>query len=336
MKKNSFPLILFVVFFKRSEPVANRQYVLMYPSYQLISTRQDAPGQNPFQTFLGIFGFGQTGQNTQTTMDAADKPEAQAQPQSQPQALNSIDNVSLEKSKQNLYYTFATPASTVPLNADQRFIYLAEQPQLFGSAVNPVFNLQPVPVVLSRSNVAQPNEPLVQSNKVNSENVQKFSQIPPVMAVGVEPVSLDVQGKSAVVNELVAAVVDSVNVKQHQDEPVADSKVNPLVPLDVVVEDNRAVPVPEEPSAKSATVVETRSNPIPLVVSNEAVVVPVVSSPVNQVVEVKESVPEVGSVLKELNSVPQVDAGVVVPATVVAQNVQLDEKVHVEQDVKQV
>lgn len=326
---------MFFLRLKRSESVANRQYVLMYPSYQFVSTRQDQAPSNPFQTFLGFIGFGQAGQNTQM-MDAVEmnKPEAQqAQAQSQA-AQNSIDDVS-EKSanKPKLYYTFATPASTVPLNAaDQRF-YFVEQPQLFGavsgSNVNPVFNLQPVPVVLSRSNVAQPDaDVLAQPSKVNSENVQKFSQIPPP-AVGVEPVLSQVQGKSSVgevhVDQVPSTVVqhDSVvSVKHvpnvdHVVEPVAESRVNPAPPA-VALEDNRAVPVPVDPSVqvKSAAVVETRSNPVPLVVSSESVVAPIVSPPA-EVKDAVQSVPEVASTLKELQPV-QHDAVVapVVPAVI--------------------
>lgn len=294
----------------------------MYPSYQFVSTRQDAPS-NPFQTFLGFIGFGQSGQNTQM-MDAVEmnKPESQqAQAQSQP-AQNTIDDVSEKNAnKQKLYYTFATPASTVPLNAaDQRFYFVEQQPQLFGalsgSNVNPVFNLQPVPVVLSRSNVAQPDaDVLAQPNKVNPENVQKFSQIPPP-AVGLEPISSQVQGKSSVgehVDHVPSAVVahDSVVSVKHVPnvvnvvEPVPESKVNPAPPA-VAVEDNRAVPVPVDPSVhvKSAAVVETRSNPLPLTVSSESVVAPKVSPP-TEVKDSVHSVPEVGSTLKELQSVHQ-------------------------------
>lgn len=343
----------FFRFLERSEPVANRQYVLMYPSYQLIATRQDAPGNtNPFQQFLGFIGFGQ---NTQTATDAVemDKPEAQPQAQPQTPAINAIDNVNLEKiaNKQKVYYTYATPASTVPLNTDQRFFYLAEQPQLFGSfsgsTVNPVFNLQPVPVVLSRSNVAQSDDPVAQANKLNSENVQKFSQIPPVMAVGIEPIASDVQGKSAVVDvnaPVPSVVVDAVNVQNQevsngvvQDDVVAQSKVNPVLP-EVAVEDNRAEPIPTESDVqlKSAAVAEIRSNPVPITVSNEAVV-PIVSPSVDNV-EVKDvvvPVSEVGAV-KQLDAVPNVDTDIVVPAAVVQQNVQKDQTVPVEQDAKQV
>lgn len=341
----SFLLLLFL--FERPEQVANRQYVLMYPSYQFVSTRQDAPA-NPFQTFLGFIGFGQAGQNTQM-MDAVEMDKPETQPQSQP-PQNSVDSASEKNpSKQKLYYSFATPASTVPLNTDQRFFYLAEQPQLFGaysgSTVNPAFNLQPVPIVLSRSNVAQPDETVAQSNKVNSENVQKFSQIPPVMAVGVDPVSSQVQGKSVVGEEVgqVSTIVDNnqdlVNVKHVSivdQDPLPESKINPAPPV-VAVEDNRAVPVVTESSVevKSAAVVETRSNPVPIVVSSESVVAPVVSPPTDQNIEVKDSVQsaaEVGTTLKELHSVhpvSHVDSAVVAPVVqaVVDQNVPHGEKV---------
>lgn len=173
-------------FLFRSEPVGGtRQYMLVYPSYQVLTTRQDEAGTTGFfdtiQNYFLNFG-NQQSDETAPVMDAieADKP-ADAQPLKDPEA---------EKMKQKLYYSYITPASTIPLNNDRRLFYLAEQPQIYGSfsgsAVNPVFNLQPVPIVLSRSNIAQSVEP----NKV---------VVPPVVAA-VQPVQ-QVQSKSSVVAE---------------------------------------------------------------------------------------------------------------------------------------
>lgn len=179
---------------------ANRQYVLVYP-YQYVATRQDeASGTGFFETIQNFFvNFGQqqqTQQNDEAGLDAVELEKPQGAP---PTAAPATDALVADAataaaavaappksdSKQKFVYSYITPASTVPLSADRRLFFLAEQPQLFGSfsgpSVNPVFNLQPVPILASRSNVAQsqPDEP--QPGKIVSENVQKFSQTPPVM-----------------------------------------------------------------------------------------------------------------------------------------------------------
>lgn len=238
--------------------------------------------------------------------------------------------------KQKIVYSYITPASTVPLNADRRLFYLGEQPQVLGtfsgSALNPVFNLQQVPVVLSsRSNVAQPDEQ--QSNKVITENVQKFSQIPPVMA-SVDQIP-QVESKSNAVAQI-NSVVDDVLPE------------NRVVPTFQPTEDNRALPVVStEPTvvadvvsdvaAVVPSVVLARNNAIPLALSDESVVPsPVVSSSVVQpsvvpsvvdgvvrsVVEGNDSLQQavVSPSLKEVE--PAVVPSAVAPAVVVDQSVQ--------------
>lgn len=171
----------------------------MYP-YQYVATRQDdASGTGFFETiqnFFVNFGQQQQTQNDEGSLDAVEleKPQGAAPTATpaaeaeKPAAAAAAAAAAPAKSdgKQKFVYSYITPASTVPLNADRRLFFLSEQPQLFGTfsgpSVNPVFNLQPVPVLASRSNVAQsqPDEP--QPGKIVSENVQKFSQTPPVMA----------------------------------------------------------------------------------------------------------------------------------------------------------
>lgn len=249
--------------------------MLVYP-YQYIATRQDESGNSGFfetiqNYFINFGGNSQSDENSQI-MDAVEPDKQESIPSMQstivPDTVREKLIPSQNQNKQKFVYSYITPASTVPLNADRRLFYLAEQPQIFGafsgSSVNPVFNLQPVPVVLSRSNVAQPDDP--QPNKVISENAQKFSQIPPVMA-NVEQVPV-VQAKSSIV-EPSDSVIDTV----------PENRVAPT-PAPEAVEDNRALPVLTEPSVevKSASVVEARSA-IPLIVSNEAVA-PAVALPV--------------------------------------------------------
>lgn len=320
--------ILKLFSFYRSEPAAgNKQYVLVYPSYQFVSTRQDDSANSGFfesiQNYFINFGNSQQMDEPSQVMDAVE-------PDKQESAQSTKTVVAPEEkpfpTKQKFFYSYATPASTVPLNADRRFFYLAEQPQVYGtfsgSAINPVFNLQPVPVVLSRSNnVAQPDEP--HPNKVITENVQKFSQIPPVMAT-VEQLP-EVQAKS-VIAEQVNSIVD---------DPLPESKVAPVAPV-VPVEDNRAVPVPTEPSVQVTpeVVVEARSNAIPLTISSEPIA-PIVASPVvDGVVEGIEPVqPIVEPVVASLKEVPSVVPVArlepIVPAVPAAgdQSVQVSEEV---------
>lgn len=275
-------------------------------------------------------------------MDAveADKPQAATTATDSTKSIFTPEIISQEKitptpseSKQKFFYSYQTPASTVPLNADRRLFYLAEQPQVFGTfsgtPINPVFNLQQVPVVLSpRSNVAQPDDS--HPNKVISENVQKFSQIPPVMAT-VEQTQ-QVEGKS------------SINVNAQTDSVVVDALLeNRVVPIFQPVEDNRALPVSTEPTVVAdvvpavdddvvPSVVVARSNPVPLSVSSEPVSSSVVASPVvpsqvfdgvvGSVVEGNESVQQtvVSPSLKEVE--PAVVPPIVVPSIVADQTVQ--------------
>lgn len=339
--------------------------MLVYPSYQYFTTRQDGSSGGGFiETVQNFFfqnlGSGQ-GDNGNQIMDAveSDKPQFQPQSQSQPptppldpevenklhileqqlpgqkSALNSnvvgvsekSANPTLNESKQKFVYSYVTPASTVPLNADRRLFFLAEQPQpLFGSfsgsAINPVFNLQPVPVVLSRSNVAQPDEP--QPNKVISENVQKFSQIPPVMAA-VEP-AVQVQSKSNENSQSESVVVDAVS----------ESRVAPQPPVQVV-EDNRALPIVSTEATvvpDVSAVVVARSNAVPLSVSSEPVspvVAPVIGNVASSVVSNVEGNESVQQAVVSPSLKADVPSAVVsavvsdpvgVPSAVVEQNVQ--------------
>lgn len=297
--------------------------------------RQDGGSSNGFfETIQGYFqGFGNFGQSDEgTVMDAveADKPQGQTQAQAQAPAqvpaqaammpaaspesmmatrtILSADATQEKADKQKLIYSYITPASTIQLNADRRYYFLSEQPQIYGTfnspSVNPVFNLQPVPLVLqSRSNIAQvPDEQ--QSGKVATENVQKFSQIPPVMAaVEQQPV---VQVKQ--ISEQVDSVVDS---------GVPENRVAP------VVVDNRALAVSTEPSvdvsSTVAAVIEARNNPIPIEVVKESVSVSQVVADEKSAVAIDSIQPTVEVVA--LKNVPSV------VAEVVDQNVQASENV---------
>lgn len=324
--------------------------MLVYPSYQYITTRQDDSGSNSgffetIQNYFINFGNGQTqSDDSNQIMDAveADKPQAATTATDSTKSVFNPEIISQEKntptpteSKQKFFYSYETPASTVPLNADRRLFYLAEQPQVFGTfsgtPINPVFNLQQVPVVLSsRSNVAQPDDS--HPNKVISENVQKFSQIPPVMAT-IEQTQ-QVEGKSSI---NVNAQTDSVFVPENR---VVDAvPENRVVPVFQPVEDNRALPVSTERTIVAdvvpavddvvSSVVVARTNPVPLTVSSESVSSSVVASSVvpsqvgvvGSVVEGNESVQTVVSPsLKEVE--PAVVPPVVVSSVVADQTVQ--------------
>lgn len=332
-------------FFYRSEQAtATKQYVLVYPSYQYVTTRQDESSNSGFfETIQNYFiSLGNNGQNDESAqlMDAVepDKPESTSA-QSTKAAITSDLSQEKAPNKQKLYYSYVTPASTLPLNADRR-VFFVEQPQIYStyssSAINPVFNLQPLPVLLSRSNqaVAQPDDP--QPNKVITENVQKFSQIPPVMA-SIEQVN-EVQAKSSVAHEVHdnSNVVPGVHGKSgvghdvHTDnnvvpeahaksgvvehsvvnsivvDPLPESKVAPIHHDAVVpVEENRAIPVVTESSveAKSETIVEARSNVVIHNVASESVA-PIVATPVadGHVAETESVGHSVGASLKEAPS----------------------------------
>lgn len=341
----------------RSDPSATKQYVLVYPSYQYITTRQDgSTGSGFFETIQNYFinfGNGQTqSDESSQIMDAVEPDKTQAATETQSAILPTQENLIPVQNeiKQKFFYSYATPASTVPLSSDRRFFLLPEQPQVLstysGSAINPVLNLQPVPVVVSRSNVAQSDDQ--QPGKVVSENIQKYSQIPPVMNSIVEQAQ-QVQVKS----------VSGVHTEAIAVDGVAENRVAPA-PAPVGI-DNRAIPIPTVPTVEAIvtdqsnsltnsvvapdaiaspavavpasvpSVVEARSNAIPLSVSSESVS-PIVasavidSSVVQAVIEgnesgVQQSVAEqsvveqsvVGPSLKEVQ--PVVPAVSVVPAS---------------------
>lgn len=307
----------------------------MYPSYQYIATRQDESGNAGFfetiQNYIVNFGNSQNDDSSQI-MDPVEPDKQESIPATTstiaPNAVQQKLIQSQNQNKQKFVYSYITPASTVPLNADRRLFYLAEQPQIFGAfsgaAASPVFNFQPVPVVLSRSNVAQSDDS--QPNKVITENVQKFSQIPPVMA-NVEQVS-QVEAKNNIVEPSDSVVVDAVPENRVVSTPV-------LQP----VEDNRALPVLTEPSVevKSASVLEARSA-IPLTVSSESVSPAVASPVVDGQVEGNESIQSVqegvvGASLKdalpEALVAPVVSAAGAVSPAIVEQSVSGSEKVEV-------
>lgn len=310
----------------RSDVAATRQYVLVYPSYQYITTRQDDPANSGFfetiQNYFINFGNGQTqGDESSQIMDAVDADKLQATTETKSfivpaeQKPNPVQN----EIKQKFFYSYGTPASTVPLSSDRRFYVLSEQAQVLstysGSALNPVLNLQPVPVVVSptfssRSNVAQSDDP--QSGKVVSENVQKYSQIPPVMNTIVEPAA-QVQVKNAVGAQTDSIVADAVSAILPTPPPIpASIRAIPVAQTDSIVADAESqnlpipIPIPEaipivesksaivsdqsgsggvtdtivansdavpSPAAVSnvPSVVEARSNAIPLTVTNDSV-----------------------------------------------------------------
>lgn len=225
-----------------------------------------------------------------------------------PDAIKSIFAADLEKQGDNkkFFYSYITPASTVPLNADRRFYFLSEQPQIYGSfsgpSVNPVFNLQPVPVVLqSRSNVAQvPDEP--QPGQVVSENVQKFSQIPPVMTAVEQP-------KVKQISDQIDSVVDS-----------AENRVAPVIVNDRALPVSTELPIEVVPTVPA--VIEARNNPIPIEIVKEPVlqVIPEETSAIIDSVQTPVDV-----ALKDAPSVVVVNEPIV--AAVIDQNVQNSEKV---------
>lgn len=319
MKINS---IFKIGFIRRSEPLANKQYVLVYPSYQYLASRQDDSNVGGFFETIQNYFINLGNSQSDEPMDAveADKPQAPAESAttSAPPTLAPIDDVSIKSKfvqkdeKQKFFYSYITPASTVPLNTDRRFFYLSEQPQIFGSfsgpSVNPVFNLQPLPVVLqSRSSVAQvPVE--AQSSKVVSESVQKFSQIPTVMAAVEQP---QPQVKS---------------ISDQFDTVVSNAVENRVVP---VILDNRALPIQTEAVvevlstvAPVSAVVEAR-NAIPLEVVKEEQVPQVVAQEKSDVLQ-----PQVEGDLKDALALLPVN-----PSVVVDQSVQSSEKI--EESVKE-
>lgn len=306
-------LIFHICFIRRSEPLTGKQYVLVYPSYQYLASRQDDNSAGGFfetiQNYFVNFGNSQSDE----PMDAieADKPQAPAETASTsvPPTLTPIDDISVKskfvkkEEKQKLFYSYITPASTVPLNFDRRLFYLSEQPQIFGSfsgsSLNPVFNLQPLPVVFqSRSSVAQvPDEP--QSGKIVSENVQKFSQIPPVMAA-VEPLQPQVKSISDQFDTIVPNAA-----KNHVAPLLLDNRALPLQTEAVVEVSSTVTPV--------SAVVEAR-NAIPIEVVRELgsqVVAQVVAQEKNDALQ-----PQVDDVLKGAVALLPVNSSVVVDQSV--------------------
>jgi len=265
----------------KSDVSANKQYVLVYPTYQYLTTRQDGSTSTGFfetiQNYFVNFGQSQSDESS-AVMDPVEADKPQAAPETVPMAETSQEK---PEQRQKIYYSYVTPASTVPLNADRRFYFLAEQPQIYGSfsgpSVNPVFNLQPVPVVVqSRSNVAQvPDEP--QPGQVVSENVQKFSQIPPVMAAIEQP-----QAQVKQIRDPVDAIVD---------DKVPENRIAP------VVVDNRALPISTEGNVVEVSstvqpVIEARNKPTPIEVTNESITSQVVADEKSEVVDtVQPAVP---------------------------------------------
>lgn len=286
----------------RSDPAATKQYVLVYPTYQYIGARQDSPiGSGFFQSIQSYFtNFGQT-QNDESSqiMDEVEPDKTPIATEGSPILATQEKLIPVQNEiKSKFLYSYATPASTVPLKSDRRFFLFPEQSQVLstysGSAINPILTLQPVPVLVARSNIAQSDDQ--QPGKVVSENVQKYSQIPPVMNSIVEQAQ-QVQVKS----------VSGVHTEAIAVDGVAENRVAPA-PAPVGV-DNRAIPIPTEPTveavvtdqSKSLTnsivatdavaspatavpasipaVVVARSNAIPLSVSSESVS-PIVASPV--------------------------------------------------------
>lgn len=294
---------------------------MLYPQYQYISTRQDESGNSGFletlQNYFINFGNGQTqSEDSNQTMDPVEQDKPQSTATDAVKSIYNTDvspnklNPTLNENKSKFVYSYVTPASTVPLNSDRRLFYLAEQPQIFGtfsgSPINPVFNLQTVPVVLSRSNVAQPDDP--QPNKVISENVQKFSQTPPVTASIEQP--SQIQGKSNENKQIDSIVVDAA--PENQVLPIVQQPVENIRALSVPIESDVAV---------------TRNNLLPLDVSNESVA-PVVAPVVGTVgnVEGNESVQSsVVSPSVKLDVIPANEpsaVSAVVPSVVVEQNLQ--------------
>lgn len=279
--------------------------MLVYPSYQYITTRQDESSNTGFfetlQNYIINFG-GQNSQNDESNqiMDAvmADKPLQPIQETKSTIPQEKFTPIPSE-TKQKFFYSYITPASTVPLNNDRRLFLLSEQPQVLGTfsgpALNPVFNLQPVPVVLSRSNVAQPVD-AVQPATVVAEKAPEVGAVPQVQ-----------------VKSVASEQSDSVVI-----EAAAENRVAPVVQNVVPVEDNRAIPVSTEPSVEvKAAVVEARGIPIPLLVSGEPIVAPVVDTPaVDGVVEGNEAV-QPNDVVATYKEVPAVNPSVVVPSVVV-------------------
>lgn len=286
--------------FFRSDLAAAKQYVLVYPTYQYYVTRQDGSSSSPvggfFENLQNYFvNFG--GQNE--IMDAIEPEKPIAQPITEspiapmdPPSIVTKTFISDEKpaaEKEKVFVSqYLTPASTVPLNADRRLYYLSQQPQIYGQfngpPLNPVFNLQPLPLVVSsRSNVAQvADEP--NPNKVITENVQQFSQIQPVVA-NVEPVV----GVQPQVKSIFSEQVGSVVVGGES----AENRVAP------VIVDNRAIPIPTteatvavEEARPAAVFTEARSSSeiVQPVVPVVPPVVDVVVTPAPQISDVVPSV----------------------------------------------
>lgn len=181
------------------------QYVLLYPSasnYYVL--RQDQSGTSWWMSVQNWFQQTVSGGSTSEESGTDEAPaegtgESLAtktgfdmkKPIAQEPLLPNLVIDDKQKDQKNDKFFYLTPASTQFLNTEKRLFTIPQQTKFIGTIsgpiLNPVFNLQPIPTLGGRSNIANtPDEsqPLI---KVISENTQKFSQIPPVMTA-VEPV----------------------------------------------------------------------------------------------------------------------------------------------------
>lgn len=200
------------------------QYVLLYPSasnyYVLRQDDQQTTWwtsiQQFFQSIGGGSGSGEEAGAEESSPDAASAPAASATKSGfdmkKPTPMEPFfPNLVLEdkkKDEKNDKFFYLTPASTSFLNPDKRLFVLPQQQKFIGTIsgpiLNPVFNVQPIPTLVARSNIANPadeSQPLI---KVVSENAQKFSQIPPVMA-NIEPLAQPVLQRSHITEAIKAA-----------------------------------------------------------------------------------------------------------------------------------
>lgn len=202
-----------------------QQYVLVYPnqpSYYVV--RQDGGSTDFWSTIQNWFiGGSGTGEGAQSP--AADTPS----PDSSSESLDSvsvslksgfekrpitaipnfvipIDDSKKDEAKKEKFF-YLTPASTQILNPEKRLFVVPEQAKVLGAisgpVLNPVYNLQPIPSIYSRSSApvvrqvesvvndnrqpafVQPQVAVVQPAaqplvKLLPENVQVLSPVPPI------------------------------------------------------------------------------------------------------------------------------------------------------------
>lgn len=213
---------------------------------------------------------------------------------------NSLPLDGKKKEEKNDKFFYLTPASTSFLNPEKRLFLVPQQTKFIGSIsgpiLNPVFNLQPLPSLLGRSNIANgqdESQPLI---NVISENVQKFSQIPPVMAA-VEPLAQPVLQRSHITDALKAA------------SPEPENRIAPVE----AVQTRAGIEVDEEGKvgysiAQDVGVanIEVRESSVPAA----SALPKSVESTINQRNDLPAPVvgPEVEPKLKEVASVPQAAA----------------------------